>query len=598
MGNMKRTIIFIIGCVLCSGFLGLFAGKVFGQELMYRYNHIQNRDGTITITSGSPDFEVWRDGDITSLIMGGDTTKLEIKGITNYKGWGNGSKYEDSYWVDDDSVVCKSNKSITVRNDTVMVGNFMITDFKVFDDDPIINVNAKEIAIDDITKIKDKFVYKFNRTDKNKPVFIDPAITPIKALTNTARLYSNNVDFDLARGVISATATDASLYMGMLLGFTVSRVPITWDLTSLDGDTMTIDSVVIDLHGDTKDVAGGEFTYNAYTSHFLTLSVADFNDFPGWETTTTTYTPDSLGNPVSSTIYIDEAYNNIIKFHTAGEESLYSHLGDSLQVVLLTGEDIGSVEPAGNRYIFWNGPATAGEEPLLKIYYTPTGPADPPEPPISVVATTNLHDKVTITWDSAATGGTVIQYAIMCSTQGGSLDSIGQVNHPTTTYDDATTGIFAVNAPTNLYASLGTYQDKIELTFSGATVTDGTSKFYRIKAINADGDATSATNDEGYRSDTIDATGYYIIFNYGDGWGLLTDAGSSPGFITGIPIDHINKLYSFAIKSKSVQADSLSAYSSTFYGFTDIVGIAPPISNGLALPLLVDGKTTPLLRFP
>ncbi len=248
---------------------------------------------------------------------------------------------------------------------------------------------------------------------------------------------------------------------------------------------------------------------------------------------------------------------------------------------------------------------TPGNRPELVINYTGTSPPSvPPNPPINVYASIDSAAYVSVTWDSGLGGAT--QYAILCSLLDGSLDSIGAVGADTFVYtdsDSADTSI--VNPPTVLSASQGTYKTYIELTWSGEIVTDGASRFYRIKAINGDGDSLSvppASGDsiEGYRTETVESDSFTIVASeYSGGTFTTITENGATGDATLIPPSKVEIPYYFKLKSQGVQSGRESIFSAEFSGWTGaVVGIAQPFFNGVGLPLLINGKITPLMDFP
>ena len=112
-----------------------------------------------------------------------------------------------------------------------------------------------------------------------------------------------------------------------------------------------------------------------------------------------------------------------------------------------------------------------------------------PDPPTNVAATKNNASKVTVSW-TKSTGAT--SYEIYRN--GSLLDTVGDVS----SYDD-TTASAPVITPGSTIASDGDYGDKVALSLSGTSITDGETYTYTVKAVNVAGTSAESASDTGYR---------------------------------------------------------------------------------------------------
>lgn len=115
-----------------------------------------------------------------------------------------------------------------------------------------------------------------------------------------------------------------------------------------------------------------------------------------------------------------------------------------------------------------------------------------PAAPTNVAATDGDHtDKVVITWtkSTGATGYKVYEGANL-------LDTLGDV----ATYDDSTAPAGTIDNAGTASASDGTFLAHVVLSLAGESTANGTSRTYKVVALNATGDSDDSTTDAGYRS--------------------------------------------------------------------------------------------------
>ena len=112
-----------------------------------------------------------------------------------------------------------------------------------------------------------------------------------------------------------------------------------------------------------------------------------------------------------------------------------------------------------------------------------------PAAPTSVAATENQSDKVTVTWikSTGATGYKVYEGVNL-------LDTLGDVD----TYDDNAAAAPTIT-PGNAVASDGTSSLHVALNLDGESTSNGTTRTYKVKALNATGDSDDSDTDTGYR---------------------------------------------------------------------------------------------------
>jgi len=169
----------------------------------------------------------------------------------------------------------------------------------------------------------------------------------IFATTNSGRVYSGEENtYQAAREKETGGGTTDDIYVGQFFNdpnYIVHRSFITFDLSNVDIDSMIISSITIDAYGQ-NDYSTDDFTYAAYTSNYETLTTADYNNFEGWETGLTEYTPTLLTDLVNSSTYTS-GYGNLLTMTEAGEDSCENHFGGNFQFVYLSTNDIYAITP-------------------------------------------------------------------------------------------------------------------------------------------------------------------------------------------------------------------------------------------------------------
>lgn len=149
-----------------------------------------------------------------------------------------------------------------------------------------------------------------------------------------------------------------------------------------------------------------------------------------------------------------------------------------------------------------------------------------PAAPTNVAATKNLSDKVTITW-TQSTGAT--NYHVWRDST--DLGATGDV----ATYDDSTAGAPSLTSGT-ASATDGSATDRITLSISGASASNGTSYTYKVVASNSSGNSADSTTDTGYRAPGSLTYQWYRSSGTGDtGYGVLSGATTAPYDDTGAP---------------------------------------------------------------
>lgn len=124
-----------------------------------------------------------------------------------------------------------------------------------------------------------------------------------------------------------------------------------------------------------------------------------------------------------------------------------------------------------------------------QVYVVVTYTPSVPDAPTNVAATTNLSDKVTVTWTKSrgATGYKVYRDETLVGT-------LGDV----ATYDDTGAGAPSITAGSSV-ASDGTSAEYVALSLSGTSTNDGTAHNYTVKATNTVGDSSASSAASGKR---------------------------------------------------------------------------------------------------
>jgi len=114
-----------------------------------------------------------------------------------------------------------------------------------------------------------------------------------------------------------------------------------------------------------------------------------------------------------------------------------------------------------------------------------------PAAPANVAATDGAHtDKVVITWtkSTGATGYKVYEGANL-------LDTLGDV----ATYDDVAAAAGSITHSGNVTASDGTSSSYVTLSLANEATANGSSRTYKVVALNGTGDSDDSATDAGYR---------------------------------------------------------------------------------------------------
>jgi len=176
---------------------------------------------------------------------------------------------------------------------------------------------------------------------------------------------------------------------------------------------------------------------------------------------------------------------------------------------------------------------------------------NPPDAPTNVAATDGDYtDKVRITWtkSAGATGYKVYEGANLIAT-------LGDVD----TYDDTGAGAPTIT-PGTADASDGLYTDKVVLTLSGHSTSNGASRTYGVKATNAAGDSSLSSTDTGYRG--VGSITYQWQRSAADSDASYSDIGSAttnPYNDTGAPSDGSGRYFKCVLNATGASAATSTA---------------------------------------
>ena len=164
-----------------------------------------------------------------------------------------------------------------------------------------------------------------------------------------------------------------------------------------------------------------------------------------------------------------------------------------------------------------------------------------PAAPTNVAATTNLPDKVTVTWtkSTGATGYKVYEGVNL-------LDTLGDV----ATYDDTDAGAPTVT-PGDADASDGSHVAHVALSLSGQSGNNGASRTYKVVALNATGDSDDSDTDIGYRKPG--ALTYQWQRSSGDAdadYGNIDGATTASYNDTGAPANGVGRYYRCVVSAE------------------------------------------------
>jgi hypothetical protein len=148
-----------------------------------------------------------------------------------------------------------------------------------------------------------------------------------------------------------------------------------------------------------------------------------------------------------------------------------------------------------------------------------------PAAPGNVVASDGTYtDKVRITWDNSV-GAT----AYHVWKDGGDLGA------QTSPYDDTTAGSPTITAGTAT-ATDGTFTDKVTLTVSGQSASNGATSTYYVVASNATGNSANSTSNTGYRGTTTLTYAWYVSAGDSDAsYGAIGGGTTNPYDYTSAP---------------------------------------------------------------
>jgi len=193
----------------------------------------------------------------------------------------------------------------------------------------------------------------------------------VQATANSGRIYSASDAYATVRAQTVGSATDVHMHLGMAYSNPNTRIYRcfgTFDLSAL-GPLDTIISATIDCKGQQNN-SDTDFVYGIYESTYGSIDTGDFDNFPGWETGVTQYTPTVWTDTLNTSAYIDN-WGNILTFNGAGETAIQAAFGSDFQFVMLSTEDINASEPATDEYVIFS--IGGADRPKLTIVYTPAG---------------------------------------------------------------------------------------------------------------------------------------------------------------------------------------------------------------------------------
>jgi len=212
---------------------------------------------------------------------------------------------------------------------------------------------------------------------------IDPAIVDSSMVTSG---MDGSVTSDAGdetktyTAVRNSTTNVKSVYTSQItVGQNITTVP--WIYTSIsrgflkflvpDFSGIVLDSVKLVLDGE-SDLSNSDFNMNVYSAidsagSWLTTATG-FNKFTGWQKTGT-YTKDTLATGLWSGKYSD-GYDNVLKFTSAGLDTVLAHSGDTLHLALLSDDDVNADSLFYRRQMRFSSSSSANK-PKLMYYYMP-----------------------------------------------------------------------------------------------------------------------------------------------------------------------------------------------------------------------------------
>lgn len=218
------------------------------------------------------------------------------------------------------------------------------------------------------------------------PIIVDPSTTVQTVLDGELVAHSRSYNYRPADGAgtgardtLSATSngnqqTLGQTYSGVSLLYSVwrSQLSIPLDDPAFDNVASILsDTLYMYLYTDHSD---DDFVVSIITSLKKgTLNDGWFNDFSGWADSNT-YTPTIEYSAVSSADMSAGQYI-AFPFTTTADDTVEDALGDSLHLLVFSGNDLNNVAPTGNERLDFGG-SVSGNPPYLAITYTsiiPTG---------------------------------------------------------------------------------------------------------------------------------------------------------------------------------------------------------------------------------
>ena len=336
-----------------------------------------------------------------------------------------------------------------------------------------------------------------------------------------------------ARDVTSADSVGDSWGIGNTFSggtYHVDRAGVIVDLSGYTDGNYVVTGVDLDAKPNTKFEDGGAPGARWIKATFSgSQTVAEFNNFTGWAASGV-YSPTYWSD--ARTSWTTGVYN-VIALTSLGIQEVEDRMNDSgtFEGMLIHTNDISNTPQVGQSLVY---DITSNDVIRMVITYTQESTQTPNL--VTGVSASSAHDGVTLNfttpvvdgthdlatsyeiWESDSTNGTYLQitggdlsdakasaqpHSIKVVTSGAGADEV----------NDSELNIMTINAPTTITASDGTYYDKVQIVLSGASVTNGTTKYYRIKAVNAGGTTayhSPTTGVSGQRQDTIDPNGYEI----------------------------------------------------------------------------------------
>jgi hypothetical protein len=223
----------------------------------------------------------------------------------------------------------------------------------------------------DVYKSGNKLIVRFDGS-KGYPVVVDPTITISEVLmTNFGSLRNTRSSYDSARGARYATQNLTASGMGIGIyrsaGDTVvQRSYVTIIPPNIIQDTMQTDSIFYDIYVYAETNKWG---FRWYSADFDTFGLEDFRAFPGFQGGATPYTAVALTDSLHDGIVTVGAYNSM-KFTSAGIDTFWAHIQDSLQMIAIASRDYDGDEPSGTADEVYARDTTGSQRPRIRIFYT------------------------------------------------------------------------------------------------------------------------------------------------------------------------------------------------------------------------------------